>query len=114
MIGMGAQRQYLEEEKEKRGLEKLHILDYQPRHLMPSILAYSDVQFIFMAPEMEMMGFPSKVYTIMACERPLLICSGDKTPMLNLRRKYNALNLSLEKNLIRRWMKWYNGWLRYP
>lgn len=55
VIGMGVQRQYLEEQKVEKGLDKLHILDYQPRHLMPSILAYSDVQFIFMAPEMEMM-----------------------------------------------------------
>lgn len=98
VIGMGAQRQYLEEEKEKRGLEKLHILDYQPRHLMPSILAYSDVQFIFMAPEMEMMGFPSKVYTIMACERPLLICSGDKTPIVNFTKEHNCAKLITEKN----------------
>lgn len=98
VIGMGAQRQYLEEEKEKRRLEKLHILDYQPRHLMPSILAYSDVQFIFMAPEMEMMGFPSKVYTIMACERPLLICSGDKTPIVNFTKEHNCAKLITEKN----------------
>ena len=51
VIGMGVQRSYLEQQKAEKGLDKLHVLDYQPRHLMPSILAYSDVQFIFMAPE---------------------------------------------------------------
>ena len=98
VIGMGVQRQYLEEQKVEKGLDKLHILDYQPRHLMPSILAYSDVQFIFMAPEMEMMGFPSKVYTIMACERPLLICSGDKTPIVNFTKEHHCAKLITEKD----------------
>lgn len=98
VIGRGVQRQYLEEQKAMKRLDKLYVLDYQPRHLMPSILAYSDVQFIFMAPEMEMMGFPSKVYTIMACERPLLICSGDKTPIINFTREYNCAKLITEKD----------------
>ena len=50
---------------------------------MPAILAYSDAQYIFMTPEMEGMGFPSKVYTIMACGRPLVVCSGKNTPIVN-------------------------------
>ena len=66
----------LEEKVRELELDNVHILPYQPRSLMPSILAYSDIQFIFMNPEMEMQGFPSKVYTIMACGRPLLVCSG--------------------------------------
>ena len=60
----------LEEKVRELELDNVHILPYQPRSLMPSILAYSDIQFIFMNPEMEMQGFPSKVYTIMACGRP--------------------------------------------
>ena len=50
---------------------------------MPSLIAYSDLQFIFMSSETEGHGFPSKVYTIMACAKPLLICSGEKTPIVN-------------------------------
>lgn len=98
VIGMGVQRSYLEEQKAEKGLDKLNVLDYQPRHLMPSILGYSDVQFIFMAPEMEMMGFPSKVYTIMACERPLLICSGEQTPITNFTKDHNCAKLITEKD----------------
>lgn len=96
VIGMGAQRGFLEKQKETLKLNNLHILDYQPRHLMPSILAYSDIQFIFMSPESDMMGFPSKVYTIMACEKPLLICSGEKTPIVNFTRKYHCAKLITE------------------
>lgn len=83
LIGMGVKKKWVEEQKAVCGLDKLHILDYQPRHLMPAILAYSNLQYIFMTPEQEGMGFPSKVYTIMACSRPLLVCSGDNTPIVN-------------------------------
>ena len=83
LIGMGVKKEWVVAQKYSRGLDKLHILDYQPRQLMPAILAYSDLQYIFMTPEQERMGFPSKVYTIMACARPLLVCSGEKTPIVN-------------------------------
>ena len=83
VIGEGVRKTYLEESKEKYGLEKLHILPYQRRELMPQILDYSDIQFIFMHPEMDMQGFPSKVYTVMACGKPLLVCSGEGTPIVN-------------------------------
>lgn len=83
LIGMGVKKEWVVEQRNSRGLDKLHILDYQPRKLMPAILAYSDIQYIFMTPEQEGMGFPSKVYTIMACGRPLLVCSGKGTPIVN-------------------------------
>lgn len=83
LIGMGVKKEWVVEQKNSRKLDKLHILDYQPRKLMPAILAYSDIQYIFMTPEQEGMGFPSKVYTIMACGRPLLVCSGKGTPIVN-------------------------------
>ncbi len=83
VIGEGAKRGYVEDEIKKRNLTKLHLLPYQPRELMPAILSYSDASFIFMAPKMEGDGFPSKVYTIMACERPLLVLSGENTPIVN-------------------------------
>lgn len=83
VIGEGVMKQYVEDKKEELNLDKLHVLSYQPRHLMPAILAYSDAQYIFMTPEMEGMGFPSKVYTIMACGRPLVVCSGKNTPIVN-------------------------------
>ena len=83
VIGEGVRKGYLEESKLSFGLDNLHILPYQPRELMPQILDYSDIQFIFMHPEMDMQGFPSKVYTVMACGRPLLVCSGEGTPIVN-------------------------------
>lgn len=97
VIGEGAKRGYVEEEIKKRGLEKLHLLPYQPRELMPAILSYSDASFIFMAPEMDGDGFPSKVYTIMACERPMLILSGENTPIVNFLKDKGCAKLVTEK-----------------
>jgi len=98
VIGEGAKRGYVEEEIRKRGLDKLHLLPYQPRELMPAILSYSDASFIFMAPEMDGDGFPSKVYTIMACERPMLILSGENTPIINFLKDKNCAKLITEKD----------------
>lgn len=98
VIGEGAKRGYVEEEIKKRGLEKLNLLPYQPRELMPAILSYSDASFIFMAPEMDGDGFPSKVYTIMACQRPMLILSGENTPIVNFLKDKGCAKLITEKD----------------
>ena len=98
VIGEGAKRDYVKEEIKKRDLTKLHLLPYQPRELMPAILSYSDASFIFMAPENDGDGFPSKVYTIMACERPLLVSSGENTPIVNFLKDKGCAKLITEKN----------------
>lgn len=99
LIGMGVRKKWVEEQKANRGLDKLHILDYQPRLLMPAILAYSDLQYIFMTPEQEGMGFPSKVYTIMACGRPLLVCSGGNTPIVKFLKPIGCAKLVTSHDL---------------
>ena len=102
LIGEGKMKSWVEEQKQALGLDKLHILDYQPRSLMPAILAYSDLQYIFMTPESEGMGFPSKVYTIMACSRPLLVCSGEKTPIVNFLKPIGCAKLITDYDLDRK------------
>lgn len=98
VIGEGAKRGYVEEEIKKRNLEKLHLLPYQPRELMPAILSYSDASFIFMAPQADGDGFPSKVYTIMACERPLLVLSSENTPIINFLKDKGCAKLITEQD----------------
>ncbi len=99
VIGEGAMKDKLLQEKEGRGLNKLHIIPYQPRELMPSLIAYSDLQFIFMAPQTEGHGFPSKVYTIMACAKPLVVCSGVNTPIINFLNGKNCAFMVTKKDV---------------
>lgn len=111
LIGMGVKKDWVIEQKKILGLENLHILDYQPRQLVPAILAYSDLQYIFMTPESEGMGFPSKVYTIMACARPLLVCSGENTPIVNFLKPVGCAKLVTDHDLERKTDEMAN-WLR--
>ena len=93
IIGEGVMKSYLIDQAKLHNLSKVHILPYQPRELMPQLLAFADLQFIFMSKEMEGHGFPSKVYTIMACAKPLIVCSGEGTPIINFLRKHKCAEL---------------------
>ncbi len=83
VIGEGAMRNYVADKIMENNLENVHLLPYQPRELMPEIIGFSDLQFIFMEPTVAAQGFPSKVYTIMASAKPLLVCSPVNTPIVN-------------------------------
>ena len=51
-----------------------------------------------MAPQSDGDGFPSKVYTIMACERPLFVLSGENTPIINFLKDKGCAKLITEKD----------------
>jgi glycosyltransferase involved in cell wall biosynthesis len=99
IIGEGVKKNFLEEEIIINNLIKIHLIPYQPRELMPLIISYSDLQFIFMSPNIDGHGFPSKVYTIMACAKPLIICSGSNTPIINFLKDKNCAMLVEESGL---------------
>lgn len=83
VIGEGMMRDYLSDKIKEFDLSNVHLLPYQPRELMPEIIGFSDIQYIFMEPRIAAQGFPSKVYTIMASAKPLLVCSPENTPIVN-------------------------------
>lgn len=83
VIGDGVMKDYLQQYVNEKKLFNIKILPYQKRDKMPELLSYADIHFIFMSNKTEMQGFPSKVYTIMACAKPLLISSGENTPIHN-------------------------------
>ena len=99
IIGEGVQKDFLCREISKYSLEKVHLIPYQNRELMPALIAYSDLQFIFMSPETEGHGFPSKVYTIMACAKPMIVSSGKNTPIINFLENRHCAFLIEESNL---------------
>lgn len=83
VIGEGMMRDRLADKILEYDLTNVHLLPYQPRELMPEIISFSDIQFIFMEPQIAAQGFPSKVYTIMASDKPMLVCSPKNTPIVN-------------------------------
>ncbi len=99
IIGEGVMKAFLEKQIRIHTLSNIHIIPYQPRGIMASLIAYSDLQFIFMAPETDKHGFPSKVYTIMACAKPMLVSSGAGTPIINFLKRKNCAFLFEERIL---------------
>ena len=83
IIGEGVQKKYLEDSVKMEGLTNIKIYPYQNRSYMPAINNFSDIHFIVINKGMEQEGFPSKVYTIMACAKPLIVVTGLKTPLFN-------------------------------
>jgi glycosyltransferase involved in cell wall biosynthesis len=98
IIGEGVMKEFLEQEVAKYSLSNIHIVPYQNRELMPVLIAYADLHFIFMSPEMEGQGFPSKVYSILACAKPIMVISGSYTPIFNFLEPLNCAYLITDRS----------------
>lgn len=98
VVGEGVMKDKLIDLITKEGLNNIHIVPYQNRKHMPSLIAYADVHFIFMTPEMDTQGFPSKVYSIMACGKPMLIITRNQTPLHNFLKDIDVAFLITESN----------------
>jgi colanic acid biosynthesis glycosyl transferase WcaI len=90
IIGEGVKKEYLINEVEKYNLSNIKVLPYQDRELMPLINSFADIHFISINKEMEQEGFPSKVYTIMACSKPMIVITGENTPLYNFLKPLNC------------------------
>lgn len=90
IIGEGVQKEYLEKEVRDSNLANVKIFPYQRRELIPIINNYADIHFIAINQQMEQEGFPSKVYTIMACSKPMIVITGKKTPLYNFLKGKNC------------------------
>lgn len=93
VIGEGVQKEYLEKEVQKQNLSNVRIFPYQSRELIPIINNYVDMHFIAINQQMEQEGFPSKVYTIMACAKPIIVVTGLNTPLYNFLKDKNCSEL---------------------
>jgi glycosyltransferase involved in cell wall biosynthesis len=90
IIGEGVKKEYLIKEVDKHNLTNIKVLPYQDRELMPLINSFADIHFISISKEMEQEGFPSKVYTIMACSKPMIVITGENTPLYNFLKPLNC------------------------
>ncbi|KAB1230553.1 glycosyltransferase family 4 protein [Chryseobacterium viscerum] len=90
VIGDGACKSWLKTEIETHQLNNISLIDYQARETIPHMINYADLHFIFMNKKLEKDGLPSKVYTIMACKKPLLVISNKNTPLYDLLENTDA------------------------
>lgn len=100
IIGEGTKKKYLKSQIQKYELNNIKLLPYQERKYMPSINLFADFHFIAMNKNMENDGFPSKIYTIMASAKPMIVVSSNNTPIISFLKETNAALLVTEHSLI--------------
>ena len=93
IIGEGVQKEYLKKEVQNQKITNIRIFPYQSRNFIPIISNYVDIHFIAINQQMEQEGFPSKVYTIMACAKPIIVVTGENTPLYNFLNEKNCAEL---------------------
>lgn len=93
IIGEGVQKQFLEKEVKRSSINNIRIFPYQSRELIPIINNYADIHFITINQQIEQEGFPSKVYTIMACAKPLVVVTGENTPLFKYLNSKNCAEI---------------------
>ena len=93
IVGEGVQKSELEKEIKNQKNSNIRIFPYQNREDLPKINNFVDIHFIAINPTMEQEGFPSKVYTIMACAKPIVVVTGEKTPLYNFLKDKNCSEL---------------------
>lgn len=81
IVGDGARSKWLEEEVKRRQLGNVLLLGYRPRNEMAMINASSDICTIPMKTATTVDTFPSKIYTIMACAKPVIVQADENSEL---------------------------------
>ena len=99
IVGEGLMKVYLKSEIEKYKLNNIKLLPYYDKKYMPAINLFADIYFIVMNKKVEKYGFPSKVYSIMASGKPMVVVSSQDTPIVSFLRDTNAALLVTDHSL---------------
>ena len=82
LVGGGPKFEYLS--KKAKDYSNLNVWPYQERHLVPPINSRIDLHLISMNRVSDYDGLPSKVFAILASERPILAATNQDSPLANL------------------------------
>jgi glycosyltransferase involved in cell wall biosynthesis len=86
-IGSGAQRDGIQEEARRRGLENIMFKPYQPREQLRLSLSVPDIHLISLQPSLEGLIVPSKFYGVAAAGRPTLFIGNKNGEIPQILRK---------------------------
>lgn len=90
MIGDGSEKERLRGAVQDKKLTNIHIVDYQPISMMPSIYAASDLFYVGQQLEAHTDGIPSKIYRIFGNKKPILAVTAANSDLANCVNKANA------------------------
>lgn len=78
IAGNGIKKEYFETRAKEEGLDNVKFIGYQKREDTPYINAFSDICLVMLAPHVKSFSFPSKIYTLMAMGKPIIVmCSSE-------------------------------------
>lgn len=78
IVGSGIKKDYYETKVKEENLQNVKFLGYQRRQDTPFINALSDICLVMLAPHVKGFSFPSKIYTLMAMAKPIIVmCSAE-------------------------------------
>ena len=86
LVGEGTSFDRLKSLVDERRLTNVLMLSHQPYALVPQIYAASDLCVVPLALNTGSDAVPSKVYRIMACARPVLVCADPESDLAELIR----------------------------
>jgi colanic acid biosynthesis glycosyl transferase WcaI len=89
-VGEGAAKAELQAHARVMQLSNVAFIDHQPYALVPSIYAAADVCVVSLMGEILVGALPSKVFRIMACERPVLALCDPRSDLAETVRQVGA------------------------
>jgi len=84
IVGDGARRAYVAEQIDLFGLPNITLLPYQPRSQVPYIYAAADLSLVPLMSETARTTVPSKIFTIMASGRPVLVAVDEDSELVTI------------------------------
>lgn len=84
VVGNGAAKAALEQQAQQQKLTNVIFLPFQPREIVPDLYATADVGMVSLRQDIGGESVPSKAYTIMASQRPLLAVVSEDTEIRSL------------------------------
>lgn len=87
IIGEGARKSDLREYVERRQIENVRFLPFQPRERLPETLTCGDASLVGIQPEMEGMCVSSKLYSALAAGMPVLAVVGEDDEVAHVVRE---------------------------
>jgi colanic acid biosynthesis glycosyl transferase WcaI len=87
-VGGGAHRASLEESA--GGISQVRFMPFRPAHQIPSVMAAGDVHIVAIRRGLEGVVVPSKIYSILAAGRPLLVVAPENTDAARIVRQFEC------------------------
>jgi putative colanic acid biosynthesis glycosyltransferase WcaI len=82
LVGEGVKKEALMQQAQ--GLKQVHFLPYQPRSVLPELMAAADISLVTLNPASSSYSLPSKVFNIMASGRPILAITPSESEVARL------------------------------